>query len=258
MNIPTQGLYCVVKNDGLKKGRVEATSRLASTLNLSDQRAEIKLLYAAISPTWLYLTDLYMTLSRLGMLEGDESATQTINLLEVRHGSEADVLNNVQQQMITVFGTKYPWIKLTKSAGEYSFKLRKSSKVEFSTGLSNLLAVQPVIENDDKSKQMDIPIQFNVPPMHAHDNIYYVKCDAVLPNYVHEGHLDRTLGVLYITNSTAFEHVPIAAEYTKIEENLLEHITLRLYNAENEPVNSDSVDLFFICHIRSLDGSSSS
>ena len=188
-----------------------------------------------------------MTVTRLtGELE-------TVELVAIPRSEESKVLLSIQQQLTTVFGTKYPWIRIAKDKDGYSFKLRKQSKVEFSPALSNLLTVQTTVENPDETKQMEIPITFNEPQQSTtQDNMYYIKSDLITPKFVHNGQLDRVVDFININgfSNSIFEHYPLTLKYSRIEASLLESLTLSIYKASGEALYSDAIDLYFLCHIR--------
>jgi hypothetical protein len=238
MELPAQGLYCVAKNNGDKT----ATLMLPYPIN---QSTEIAIKYLAVTPAWNHHHDL-----GLFVTDDKEEAQRTVAFNDITENmNEHQLVSQIKEQLVRVFGANGD-LRISGSYDTYVFKLKKSRIVTFTPTLAELLGVNHyTFENKaDTEKVIHMNIQRVVQPIT--NDMYYLRCDQAVTNFVSDGMLDRTLEWFHIAGRSTFEFYP-ALKYTKIDVSLLHRLSFSLYK-ESGIVDSltNTTDLYIICHIR--------
>lgn len=242
------GLYCSASATLNSPGLVSASVRLPMPVDLTNGY-EIGLSYISVVPTWLNIPDLWFIHTNHVDLQ------DFMRLNSVPHGSKMDVLRALSNQLLEEYGNNMTEarIKIFKD-DKWKLRLQPNSLLELSPGLSFILGIPEVIENDT-ARNKDYPIDYKHYERFVENSIYYVSCDQCVQNFVtSKGERSSILNFVHIPNAnkgTVIQHSPVV-NYVKLEGSLLHNLSFTLYNHESMPLFANSVDLYLLFHIRKV------
>lgn len=253
MEIPNGGLYLIAKSESNKdKNIIHATCKLRNPIEIKgqDDGIEIAVVYFILSGNWPKLTDLSMIVSNVA---GD--SYQTIEIDDVYSTNETAVLSVIRNKLESVFGTKDPDLKLTRttSSQKAKFHLKRQMKVIFSEGMQKVFGLEEAYANKSSSRQQQIPIEYQIPESTPFDTLYFVKCPQIRPSFVHDLGNDRILDIasVYFDTSGKLEWHASLQKYTRLEGVRHEKLDILLYKAQdNRPKQLEDTSFFVLLHLR--------
>lgn len=245
-------MYCSASTKSNSNSSVVTSVELPLPIDLTSGEYEVGLLYVSMIPSWLNIPDLWFK------SKNNKGLTNFMRLASIPNTDEDEVLQALSIQLIQKYGSnmKDAPIKIAKEKNsDWILRIQKMSEVRLSPSLSTILGIESIIENETETSE-DYTIEFTNISTFVENSFYYVSCDQCKQNYINSsGVASNMLDYVHIpkaTSSSIIEQTFGNIKYSRLEGSLLRKISFALYNHASQPVNSKSVDLFILFHIRKV------
>jgi hypothetical protein len=239
--------YCVATD-----ASSEAAVRFPTPLDTSASGYEIALVYCRFEAS-TKKTDLWLKATSTAVVKGvAQQTTQKIIFEDVPNIPSEYLLPFIARKIASEWGSNMSegtLVKLydTEEYPGWSLKIQKTTFVEFSETLADILGQNTVIKNE-----VSAVVEYPVKPRETlfKDKIYYLTCDQIRPNCVtQDGGVAKLLDVIH-SDGQMVRHWNQERQYHRLDDDiLLSQLHLKLINRDGT-METDSPDLYLLLHIR--------